>query len=667
MRYRSDIDGLRALAVSSVVLFHADFPWIVNGFFGVDVFFVISGFLITNLIVEENEAGSFSLASFYERRIRRIIPAAAAVLIASSICAWFLLLPDELTEFSKSLAAAVFFSSNWYFLSDVSYFAASAAATKPLLHTWTLSIEEQFYLVYPLAMLLVTKSTRRFLLLGALCFASIWYARRININDGFDALFYNSFSRAFEPLIGCLTALIHRQFAPGRFQSSAFRFIGIVLIGFAIFEPHSMNYKRMLIPCLGAAAFLLAQPDRRDPLFRIMASLPLRAIGILSYSIYLWHWPVFVFAKILLGFLGNAETIGCILLTVALSAATFYTLEDPVRSRRVAKGRGRIFVLASVSTTAIAAFAAIGIYTSGLPGRMSPEARAIMGASGWDGVLYQCFDPPGGTAELVARAEKDNLCTIGDKNRHGVDFVLWGDSHAFAMSEAISKLATETKLKGMLALSPGCPSLADALNRDLGRTQKCGDFYKAVSKLVKLHDIHWILFIDRWSLYTKGELANPTGFLKSADDWESTLDPEAIFSKNLDRTIAEFSDRHLVFMKEPPLQRVHVTHMMAINTLMHLPLSHLERYWTTRKEHLDRQAFLERTFDNARSKFKNVAILDPLPFLCDGDRCFVTKDGLPLYWDDDHLNNLGTRLLKPMLLPVFDEIENDARNPARPN
>jgi peptidoglycan/LPS O-acetylase OafA/YrhL len=659
MRYRPDIDGLRALAVSSVVFFHADFPWIGSGFFGVDVFFVISGFLITNLIIEQSEAGNFSLASFYERRIRRIIPAAAVVLMASSLCAWFLLMPDDFAEFSKSLAAAAFFSSNWYFMNDVSYFGA-AAATKPLLHTWTLSIEEQFYLVYPVALLLMTKSTRRFLVLGLICFGSICYARWINKETGsFEAIFYNSLSRMFEPLIGCLTALVYRRYTLDGLSSGVLRIIGLLFIGFTVFDRYDIDYKRMLIACLGAAAFLLARPNERDPVFRIMASLPFRTIGVLSYSIYLWHWPIFVFAKIFLGPLSSTETVGCILLAVMLSAVTLVAIENPIRFGRALMGRRKIFILASMSTTAIVAFAGIGIYTKGLPSRVSPEVQAIMGASGWDRTLYGCFDPPGGSAEIVARAEQDNLCEIGDKNRVAVDFILWGDSHALAMSEAISELTTAMGLKGILAMSPGCPSLANAYNRDLGKMQKCGDLFRAVSKLVKLHDIPRILFIDRWSLYTLGELGQ-SGYLKSADDWDSTLSTEAIFSNCLDSTIAQFSDREVVFVKEPPLQRVHVTHMMATNALMRLPMSRLESYWTTRKAHLDRHTSLNRIFDAAKAKFKNVSILDPLPFLCDGDHCAVTNDGLPLYWDDDHLNNLGTRLLKPMFLPVFDQMRNAA-------
>lgn len=656
MRYRPDIDGLRALAVSSVVLFHADFPWIASGYFGVDVFFVISGFLITSLIIEETEAGTFSLASFYERRVRRIIPAAAAVLMVSSLCAWFLMLPDEFTAFSKSLAAAVFFSSNWFFLNDVSYFAASAAM-KPLLHTWTLSIEEQFYLVYPLTMLLLTSATRRFIVLGAICLASVAYARWLNKAGGLDAPFYNSFARAFEPLIGCLTALLYRRYEVDRIESIVLRIIGILLIGFAIFDRYNIDYKRMLIACSGTAAFLFARPEKRDPVFQIMASPPFRAVGVLSYSIYLWHWPVFVFAKILVGPLSRTQILECILLTLMLATVTFYTIEKPFRFGRPFRGRSKIFALAGISTTAIALFAGVGIHTDGLPGRLSREVLTITNASGWDSKLYRCFDPPGGTAEIVATAEKDNLCTIGDTAGARIDFILWGDSHALAMSEAVSELATEKGLKGIVAMSPGCPSLANTHNPDLGKMQKCADLYRAVSNLVKLHDVRHILFVDRWSLYAIGEFGQSTGFLRFADDWDSELDTEAIFSKALDSTIAEFPDRQLVFLKEPPLQRVHVTQRMAINALMHLPMSALENYWTTRKEHLDRHTSINRTFEAARSKFKNVTILDPLPFLCDGDHCTAVKDGLPLYWDDDHLNNVGARLLKPLLLPIFDQMK----------
>lgn len=661
MRYRPDVDGLRALAVSAVVLFHADIRPFGSGSLGVDIFFVISGFLITTLIIDETEAGTFSLVSFYERRVRRIIPAAALMLAASSLIAWLVLLPNPLTAFCKSLLAAVFFSSNWYFLSDVSYFAAPAA-TKPLLHTWTLSIEEQFYLVFPFVMLFLTTTARRFCVLALLCGGSILFARWLSIAANFDAIFFNSFARAFEPLIGCLTAIVYRSVPAGPVLSGFARVAGLGIMGYAIFiAPLPSGYKQLLVPCLGAAAFLFARPSSRDPVFRVMGSAPFRTVGKMSYSIYLWHWPVLVFARIYLGVLDGVATAACILLTLVLSAATLYAVENPVRFRRAPRSRPAMFALAGAATAVIAIFAGSGIYTNGMPSRVPKEVAAVNEATTFDPVIYRCFDPPGGPAGSLALAEADQLCHIGNSSRPRIDFILWGDSHSFIAAHALSELAQEFGLSGLLAMVPGCPSLINTVNRDTGKTQKCVEFYQSVARLVDRHDIRLIFMVNRWSLYTEGELlAGSEGYLKFANDWDRQTDPHDVFAVSLERTIAEFPGRQIVFLKEPPVQRFLVTDTMAANAMMGLPASRLESRWTTRQEHLDRYAFLTRTFDAARSKFDNIAVLDPIPILCNGNHCSASKDGLPLYWDDDHLNSRGARLLKPLFEPFFRQLKASA-------
>jgi peptidoglycan/LPS O-acetylase OafA/YrhL len=666
--YRPEIDGLRALSISSVVFFHTDLKIFASGFLGVDVFFVISGFLITNLILGEMEAGRFSLASFYERRVRRIIPAAAVVMIASAVCAWFMMMPAAFVAFCKSLLAAVFFSSNWYFLSDVSYFA-TPAATKPLLHTWTLSIEEQFYLVFPLVMLAFRTTPRRTFALSALCIASILYARWLTSSPaGFDAAFYNSFSRAFEPLVGCLTALAYRTYPAGPRLSVVLRATGLSLIAFAIMKQTAAGYQQLFLPCIGAAAFLFSCPNSRDPICALMSCQIFVAVGVMSYSIYLWHWPVIVFAKIILGQLDGANVVAVILLTLLLSALTLYAVENPIRfGRRFSGARFKVFGLACMSTAAIAILAMYTIHYNGLPNRLSPHVLAIANASTWDDRLRRCFVPAGGPTDSVAMAQGDALCRIGDSHRKSVDFVLWGDSHTFAISQAVSEFALDAGLQGIVAMMAGCPSLSNTVNSDLGKFQKCVDYYQAVASLIERHDIQFIFMVDRWSLYSDGEpWAGSEGYLKFADDWDRRTDPKDVFAISLDRTISEFPNRQVFLLKEPPMQRVNVTDTMAVNALMGFPASRLESRWTTRKEHLDRYAFLNRTFEDTKAKYNNLTILDPLPFLCNGDHCVASKDELPLYWDDDHLNNHGARLLKPLFASAFNQIKaSRVRQPGR--
>jgi hypothetical protein len=212
-------------------------------------------------------------------------------------------------------------------------------------------------------------------------------------------------------------------------------------------------------------------------------------------------------------------------------------------------------------------------------------------------------------------------------------------------------------LQGIVAMMPGCPSLSDTVNSDLGKLQKCVDHYMAVASLIERHDIRSIFLVDRWSLYSDGEpSAGSEGYLKFANDWDRKTDPREVFAISLDRTISGFPNRQIFLLKEPPVQPANVTDTMAVNALMGFPASRLETRWTTRKQHLDRYAFLNRTFDETRAKYRNLTILDPLPILCDGDRCVASKDELPLYWDDDHLNKNGARLLRPLFASAFKQI-----------
>jgi hypothetical protein len=430
-------------------------------------------------------------------------------------------------------------------------------------------------------------------------------------------------------------------------------------MGYAIFvSPVESSYRQLLLPCIGAAAFLFAQPNPRDPVFKIMGSSVFRTVGQMSYSIYLWHWPIFVFAKIYIGVLDNAATGACILLTLLLSAVTLYAVENPIRFKRAPRGRPLLFAMATASTLALAIFAGAGLYTSGLPSRLPPRVATLYTASSADRDMVQCLHLPGGQEASVAMAETDKLCILGDNTRQNIDFILWGDSHALWLSTALSDFAKEAGLKGLVAMIPGCPTLANTVSSDLGRKQKCNEFYDRVAQNIERHNIRQIFIVNRWSLYSEG--AGGEGYLKFANDWDNRTNPHDVFRASLDRTISQFSDKHIAFIKEPPLQRVHVTDTMAAIAMTGMPFGRLENIWTTRQQHDNTHRFLDQTFNDAKSKFSNIAVLDPLPFLCSVDHCTAMKDDLPLYWDDDHLNMRGVRLLKPLFAPIFRRMKETA-------
>ncbi len=331
---RADIDGLRALAVVPVVLYHFHVAPFGGGYVGVDVFFVISGFLITGLIHAEMRSGEYSLAAFYERRARRILPALFAVVAAAAVAALFLLFPADLRRFGESVAATALFVSNFDFWQQSGYFDAGAEA-KPLLHTWSLAVEEQFYLLFPLLLGLFRSAGRRGLLLlaGGLALASfgfgLWAVR------AYPAMaFYLAPARVWELMLGAILALAEVP-RPPRWIAEALSLLGLALLAVAVFafSPDTpMPGANALLPCLGAALLIYANGAGDTLAARGLSLRPMVFAGLISYSLYLWHWPVFVFARYLrVAPLGAAETLALIALSVGLAVLSWRFVERPFR------------------------------------------------------------------------------------------------------------------------------------------------------------------------------------------------------------------------------------------------------------------------------------------------------------------------------------------------
>ncbi|HIO91537.1 MAG TPA: acyltransferase [Leucothrix mucor] len=300
MIYRKEIDGLRALAVIPVILFHAGFEWVKGGYIGVDIFFVISGYLITSILLQELQDGTFSIRNFYERRARRILPALFFVLLCCLPFAWLWLLPEELKSFGQSLIAVVAFVSNILFWQETDYFTASTDLI-PLLHTWSLAVEEQFYIVFPLFLALFWKGGKRALLLMISFVALVslglteWGWRYFP-----DANFYLIPTRAWELMVGALAAfyLFYKPQVQGLFGDIA-SFLGLLMILLALFLlDKTMPFPSLyaLFPIVGTALIILFATSN-TLVGKILSLRIFVGIGLISYSAYLWHQPVFVFAR----------------------------------------------------------------------------------------------------------------------------------------------------------------------------------------------------------------------------------------------------------------------------------------------------------------------------------------------------------------------------------
>ncbi len=338
MIYRKEIDGLRALAVVPVILFHAGFEWISGGYIGVDMFFVISGYLITTILLQEQQHGTFSIVNFYERRARRILPALFTVLLVCLPFAWFLLLPYELKEFGKSLIAVVAFVSNILFCLGTDYFTTDTELI-PLLHTWSLAVEEQFYIVFPLFLALFAGKNKRILVILIVLIALVslglteWGWRYFS-----EANFYLIPTRAWELMLGALTALyLFSKPQPKGFICHIASLLGLGMILVSIFFldkniPFPSLYA--LVPTLGTALIILFA-NNHTLVNKLLSFKPFVMIGLVSYSAYLWHQPLFVFARAYYMALPSVSImLGLSVISVLIGYISWRYIEAPFRNKQ---------------------------------------------------------------------------------------------------------------------------------------------------------------------------------------------------------------------------------------------------------------------------------------------------------------------------------------------
>lgn len=452
MEYRREIDGLRALAVLPVLLFHAGVETFSGGFVGVDVFFVISGYLITSIIVDEKRRNDFSLAKFYERRARRILPALFLVMAISVIFAWHTMLPRSMMDLGKSLIAVSVFSSNFLFWRESGYFDA-AAELKPLLHTWSLAVEEQFYLLFPLLLLALLKVGKQvtICILALFSIASLFTA---NWGAGFApmAAFYLLPMRAWELLVGSMLALgfVNRNFS----RSTAFEspllqqllgVVGLLLVGWSIFAfdkntPFPGFYA--LVPTLGTA--LVIQYARSETIVgKILGSKAFVGVGLISYSAYLWHQPILVFARH--GDYVDFDAFGLLLFlssVLVLSYCSWRFVELPLRNKNKVS-RNCIFVFSGVGTVAFFSFGMIGCVTDGYYFRDSLREKL--------GNVEYRLRPNRGLSEICEKSyTTDSRCRTSDDP----EILVWGDSQAMHLVPAI--LASNPNAKIMQSTVSGC-------------------------------------------------------------------------------------------------------------------------------------------------------------------------------------------------------------------
>jgi len=454
MKYRGDIDGLRAISVLGVMAFHLGVARIPGGFVGVDVFFVVSGYLITGLLAADLENSSFSLARFYERRIRRIAPALVVVLAATTTAAAAVLYPVPFRDYGDSLLAATLSASNVYFWLTSNYFAPSAAE-QPLLHTWSLAVEEQFYLVFPLMLAALYRLPRRamLLVLGSVVAAS-FAGSAILVRTDPTAAFYLPHSRAWELGLGALLALKAAPRLKAPWLTPLLGLIGLALIAGSMLKLGAETPfpgVAALAPCLGAALVIYAGEDGGF-VSRLLSWRPLAFVGLISYSLYLWHWPLIALTRIATGAsnLSHLQQASIAGLSLILAALSWRFVEQPFR--RMQTPRPVLFRRAGVAAAGLAAGAAAVIVTGGAPQRYPADVARL--ASFLDYPVRDslrvgtCFID----SRYTANDFDDARCLLVHPGRRQI--VLMGDSHAAHLWRALAHEARGADV--LQATASGC-------------------------------------------------------------------------------------------------------------------------------------------------------------------------------------------------------------------
>jgi len=657
--YRSDIDGLRALAVVPVVLFHAGVPGFPGGYVGVDIFFVISGFLITGILVREIDAGRFSLIAFYERRARRILPALLAVLAACFAAGAVISPPDHFEDLAISAFAAAAFAANiWFAQLSADYFAPEIEL-EPLLHTWSLAVEEQFYIVFPLLLMALSRRGRRVRLaaVGAICAVSLGLAAEA-VGRAPQAAFYLAHTRAWELGLGALLAL-------GAFPARASRPVteavglaglGLIAASVALYDAATpFPGLAALPPCLGTAALIWAGGQHRTLARRLLELRPLVAIGLISYSLYLWHWPVLAYLRLAQGTLELPLGVGLAAVAVAVGLAwlSWALIEQPVR-RRPPRGPGRrvVFAGAGAGLAAVMALAVVVWQANGFVGRFPPEVQAAFaGRHDINPDRRACFDkmPPQGICVF------DGPGPAAPDPAARADLLLWGDSHAAALMPGVKRAAGAAGLSGRFAGRPACAPLLGLDRRDIDARFDCAGFNAAVMAWLRARDdMALVILSARWQ--TAVESVRPPGESKGPVLWAPAGNRQdagagapqhAVVAEALHATVDAIraTGREVLILGPVPEIGWSVPDGLARRMILDSPHPRAPDQAAVAARHA-RTGALQAALD-ARP---GVDVLAIAPALCGAGECRIARDGRPLYTDDDHLSRFGAEtVLAPLL------------------
>ena len=600
--FRPDIQGLRAFAVLIVVIYHINSKWLPGGFIGVDVFFVISGYLIIGQILRRIEDKKFNLIEFYAHRIKRLYPAFFVMSVFTTIFAFIFFLPSEFGNYVRSLISSYLYVSNFYFYSKSGYFDSEMQGS-PLLHTWSLSVEEQFYLFIPLILVTFSKFFKVKVILpflffiGILSFLYSLYLTSVNTN----LAFFASYTRFWQFIIGGLVSLlVIKNTLPNKLKalSSALSLMVLVASSFLLKHDDFPGIKA-LFPTLATAIFLVSS-DSGQQVYKLVSNRFSVFLGNISYSLYLWHWPIIIFYIFYNGkSLGKLDSAIVFVLSVLVGCFSYYFVEEKVRKSKVT---GNQLFKISFSTSLV--FLALAATTSHFNfNRFSDQQIHYESFLNYDDKEYRrdiCF---------LAQRNSDvtwfnrDVCIESAPNKYNIALI--GDSHAAHWYSALSKsLASGQTLSQMTA--SGCKPTVDTM----GSIRCVGLINLAYEELLYSESYDRVILSARWKITDLTKLKSSIALLRSRGVDVTVLGPIIEYNVALPRILATHSDPTLA-------------------------LTESSRYLKIKK--------IDETFKKELAKFeiKYISILDAL---CESEeQCITSTDTAPLQFDYGHLTESGAQ------------------------
>ena len=660
LSYRKELDGLRAISVIAVIIYHADIElfgikFMPGGFLGVDVFFVLSGYLITQIIRSQIETGSFSILSFYWSRAKRIIPALALVLLVSTALAYFLLLPSDLITYSRSLQSALYFGSNYFFYGEDSY-VSDASVFKPLLHTWSLAVEWQFYIVYPVFLCFLYAFFKRcvFVVLFLLTLTSFSYSSFMSPNYP-DMTFYLLPSRVWELVLGGLLSFldINRIFQ-GRqsyFLSKFLAFFGVTLIiaGFVIFD-HGINHPSFstLVPILGVCLFIVFSSDSRQSRI-FLSSKVLVYVGTLSYSLYLWHQPIFAFFRIRYGeLLSLSEFLFLLSISILLSVLTYHSVENYFR--KTSKARLSIGLLL-VSFGALSIFGYLCTLNEGFPQRLSGlkkdayemyrtvEYRRLKSTP--SGVNHT-----GSVIDVCTQRTPKTACKFGNQK-----WLTIGDSYVGQLEYALVR-RLELLGDGMISLShEQCPFVSSQIW--FGSMPTCTlaneERWAVIQALSSPRNIILAANYNSFSK-SKEKTQNPVKDRMNGFSGGDFLDDDLAWKSYADNVDRLLELGHTVYVIYPVPNPGFDIKKAVFKQLM-VDAYQLKNTWSNDPEALSKVEIISTKLDEYLSEHPNLHKIYPEQAFCDLEKCKVIDIHGGFYNNGRHLSNAGANKVLDL---IFD-------------